>query len=242
MKKIMLCLAILLTGCTSQAAASMAPVMNNKTDDNSVIPESDDFFADSVEAEPTPDNTPAPATIAPAPDRTPDETQIPVQPDHTPSSDVNYGFSTPVRPDDFSFYTSVVYDGVPADAEYPSLKYAEGMWKYYLSDNTVSEDGTFFEEYGYAELSLDRVNNQVVISLHPVLGGDGFELYEYTEDPGYEPFAGGKTEEGALKLIGNETVLYIIYYYAWQGRECISGEAWFSEENQGMFIMTRGQE
>ncbi|MBR2601941.1 MAG: hypothetical protein IKE08_04520 [Clostridia bacterium] len=243
MKKLMICLAVLLTGCASQATAFLAPAMNNKTDDNSVIPESDDFFENSVEAEEEQPETPLPQATAPAVQTAvPAETPAAQIPAEDPASGENNGFNTEVSPDDFAFYTSVVYDGVPDDAEYPPLKYAEGTWKYYLSDTTVSEDGTFFEQYGYADLALDRENDLVIVSLHPRLGGDGFELYKIMEDPGYEPFSGGLTEEGALKLIGNETVLYITYYFAWQGRECMAGEAWFSEEDQGMFIMTRGQE
>ncbi|MBQ3273003.1 MAG: hypothetical protein IJH44_07125, partial [Solobacterium sp.] len=65
MKKLMICLAVLLTGCASQATASMAPAMNNKTDDNSVIPESDDFFENSVEAEEEKTETPRPQATAP---------------------------------------------------------------------------------------------------------------------------------------------------------------------------------
>ncbi|MBQ1318211.1 MAG: hypothetical protein IIY72_08115 [Solobacterium sp.] len=237
MKKLMICLAVLLTGCTSQAAAAMAPAMN-RTEKNEVIPESDDFFDSSVNEEQDKTAEPAPA-VQPAVPAEPPVTQSPAE---DPEPGQNYGFNTAVSPDDFAFYTSVVYDGVPDDAEYPPLKYAEGAWKYYLSDTSVSEDGTFFEQYGYADLALDRENNLVIVTLHPRLGGDGFELYDILEDPGYEPFSGGLTEEGALKLIGNETVLYITYYYAWQGRECIAGDAWFSEEDQGMFIMTRGQE
>ena len=75
------------------------------------------------------------------------------------------GFSTPVSPDDFAFYTSVVYNGIPKDAEFPSLKYAEGPWKYYLSDDTVSEDGTFFEEYGYSCSTASYSESSVVTSL-----------------------------------------------------------------------------
>ena len=237
MKKLMICLAVLLTGCTSQAAAAMAPAMN-RTEKNEVIPESDDFFDSSVNEEPDKTAEPVPA-VQPA---VPAETPVTPSPAEDPEPGQNNGFNTEVSPDDFAFYTSVVYDGVPDDAEYPPLKYAEGAWKYYLSDTTVSEDGTFFEQYGYADLALDRENDLVIVSLHPRLGGDGFELYKIMEDPGYEPFSGGLTEEGALKLIGNETVLYITYYFAWQGRECMAGDAWFSEEDQGMFIMTRGQE
>ena len=223
MKKLYLCIAVLLSGCASQATASITTVMLNKTDD---------IFAENVDVNP--------ANTVDLKGSVSNDTVV-QSPEQSSLQDTA-GFSTPVSPDDFAFYTSVVYNGIPKDAEFPSLKYAEGPWKYYLSDDTVSEDGTFFEEYGYADLMLDRVNNQVVITLKPALDGDGFELYEVTEDPGYEPFAGGKTEDGAVKLTGNSTVLYIIYYYAWQGRECISGEAWFSEEDHGVFIMTRGKE
>ncbi|MBQ6533506.1 MAG: hypothetical protein IJI33_10985, partial [Solobacterium sp.] len=131
MKKLMICLAVLLTGCASQATASMAPAMNNKTDDNSVIPESDDFFEISVEAEEEKTETPRPQATAPAGQTAvPAETPVTPSPAEDPEPGQNNGFNTEVSPDDFAFYTSIVYDGVPDDAEYPPLKYAEGTWKY----------------------------------------------------------------------------------------------------------------
>ena len=44
-----------------------------------------------------------------------------------------------------------------------------------------------------------------------------------------------------IALPGNGTVLDINQYCAWSGREYIMGEAWFSEEESGLFLMTRGQ-
>jgi hypothetical protein len=80
----------------------------------------------------------------------------------------------------------------------------------------------------------------VIISIHPRYEGDGYQGWPM-EDPGLLPFQGGFDDRGALKLAGNGTVLYINQYFAWSGREYIMGEAWFSEEESGLFLMTRGQ-
>lgn len=77
MKKLMICLAVLLTGCTSQAAAAMAPAMN-RTEKNEVIPESDDFFDSSVNEEQDKTAEPAPA-VQPAVPAEPPVTQSPAE-------------------------------------------------------------------------------------------------------------------------------------------------------------------
>ena len=145
-----------------------------------------------------------------------------------------------VDPSDFFEFGDFIADGIPEDAEYPALKYAVGPWKYYISEEDLETGGTVYNEWGFGDLSLDYDKNQVIIELHPSYEGDGYQSWP-KKDPGYLPFIGGFEDNGALKLAGNSTVFYINEYFAWSGREYIMGEAWYSEEESGLFLMTRGQ-
>lgn len=145
-----------------------------------------------------------------------------------------------VDPSDFFEFGDFIADGIPEDAEYPALKYAVGPWKYYISEEDPETGGTVYNEWGFGDLSLDYDKNQVIIELHPSYEGDGYQSWP-KKDPGYLPFIGGFEDNGALKLAGNSTVFYINEYFAWSGREYIMGEAWYSEEESGLFLMTRGQ-
>ena len=157
--------------------------------------------------------------------------------------DFEYGDITDLSFADFSFFEEIMYEGLPEDAYYPALKYAEGTWKYDLRIRYDSSDGFMFDELGYADLVLDREREVAVVTLHPRLATDGFEMWqESDEEVGYEPFEGGFDENGALKLIGNYCVMYIECYYAYEGREFILGTIWTSEEDFAYLLMVRGQE
>ena len=146
--------------------------------------------------------------------------------------------------EDFDFYYDIMYDGIPEEAYYPAVKYAEGIWKYdliYRED--TSTGGSYFEEIGYAELEVDYDKEEIIITLHPRLANDGYEAWEESdEEIGYEPFGGGFDEEGNLRLYGNNCVLDCENYYAYSGREYFTGTLWLSEEQFFVFLMTRGQE
>lgn len=155
----------------------------------------------------------------------------------------SYSGEGEVSPSDFAEFSSFYSDGIPSDAEYPALKYAEGSWKYYLDMQDAETGGVRFNEFGLADLSLNRGKETAVITLHPRMAGDGYELYpENEEEVGYEPFEGGLDERGALRLAGNDVILYITAYFAWSGREYVMGEIWYSEESSGLFLLTRGQQ
>ena len=170
--------------------------------------------------------------------------------DPAPDKDISQGIEDMDMPsiddgslrfDDFDFYESLLIDGIPSDAYYPSLKYAEGTWKYDLRIRYDSDDGYQFDEIGYADLALDYDREVVIITLHPRMAQDGYEAYEEDDSVGYEPFEGGFDDDGNLKMIGNDCVLYITQYYDYGGQEFILGTIWFSEESFGDFIMVRGQ-
>ena len=80
------------------------------------------------------------------------------------------------------------------------------------------------------------------IELYPEYADNGSEILELHGQNKYQPFTGGyNASEGNVKLVGNETVIYIKQYYGYEGREYMIGTAWFSEEDFGVFLMTRGQ-
>ena len=144
--------------------------------------------------------------------------------------------------EDFDFYYDIMYGGIPEDAYYPSLKYAEGQWKYDLIFRYDSSDGYYYEEIGYADLSLNYDKETVIIELHPKMANDGYEAWALTDaDVGYEPFEGGFDENNALKIIGNNAVINPTEYYFSSGREYMIGTIWISEEDFGTFLLTRGQ-
>jgi hypothetical protein len=158
----------------------------------------------------------------------------------TEKAGANTSSDDDVGPSDFFEFGDFISDGVPKDANFPALKYAEGEWRYYMSEDDPETGGVVYNQWGFADLSLDYDKELVIISIHPRYEGDGYQGWPM-EDPGLLPFQGGFDDRGALKLAGNGTVLYINQYFAWSGREYIMGEAWFSEEESGLFLMTRGQ-
>ena len=145
--------------------------------------------------------------------------------------------------DDFEFYYDNMYDGIPEDAYFPAVKYAEGIWKYDLifrEDTSVG--GYYFDELGYAEFEINYDTEQFTITLHPRLENDGYESSPTNDaEIGYEPFTGGFDENDNFRLYGNNCVLDCQMYYFSSGREYFMGELWISEESFGVFLMTRGQ-
>ena len=153
----------------------------------------------------------------------------------------SYGGNGDLSFDDFAFYGDLYYNGVPKDAYYPAIMYAEGEWKYDLQIRYDSSDGYYFEEIGYADFILDYDKEVIVLKLHPRLAQDGYEVWEEDDDSvGYEPFE-GLPKDGALPMYGNDCVLHIGEYYAYEGREYIYGTLWMSEEDSAVFLMYRGQ-
>lgn len=135
-----------------------------------------------------------------------------------------------------------VTDGIPEDAEYPPVREMPGEWKYDLWILFDPETYDLFEEIGYADFEIDYDRELLIIKLHPRLASDGYEAWEESdEEVGYEPFEGG-FEDGYLKLSGNDAILLISNYFAYEGREYALGEIWLSEEVSGDFWMYRGQE
>ena len=118
----------------------------------------------------------------------------------------------------------------------------EGEWKYDLWFSFKEPVEKYFDEIGFADVELDYEKEEVVITPHPRFACDGYEITPETDaEVGYEPFKGG-FEGNALKLIGNNAVVYITEYFAYEGREYVIGEIWLSEEMHGDFWMYRGQQ
>ncbi|MCR5095178.1 MAG: hypothetical protein K6A70_00370 [Erysipelotrichaceae bacterium] len=141
---------------------------------------------------------------------------------------------------DFDFYYDLMNTGIPADADYPALLYAEGDWRYDFIIRKENADGFYYEEIGYSELLIDYDKETVQIILHPRLANDGFEAWLLSdEEIGYEPFDGGFDENDVLKLIGNNCVLTPTHYYRSGGKEYFIGDLWMSEQDSALFMMTR---
>ena len=211
-KKIVIIIMILLVLYGCASSSSAAPEPVQAADES-------EPFNNTIEVMPDDEDTTA--------DILPEEDKYEYQ-----DKELTFGF------DDFGFYE----EGVPEDVNYPSLKYAEGEWKYDLRFREETFTGYYFDELGYAVLTLDYDRETVKIVLHPKLGSDGFELWDESDETvGYEPFEGGFDENDELRLLGNNAVLYPEYYYAYEGREYFISSLWLSEEEYGMLLMFRGQ-
>ncbi len=137
---------------------------------------------------------------------------------------------------DFTFFDNVIANGIPSDAEFPAVMYAEGEWKYCMR---VSG----FEELGYADMGIDYNREVLILTLHPRWISDGYESYPETdEEVGYDPFEGTIEDDGVLHMPGNNVDLCIEAYYAYSGREYMLGGIYANNQYYGDFMMTRGQE
>ncbi|MBQ1483488.1 MAG: hypothetical protein IIZ28_07970 [Erysipelotrichaceae bacterium] len=141
-------------------------------------------------------------------------------------------------------YGQLMFEGLPEGIVREPLKYANGVWKYDLKIRYDSSDGYLFDELGYAEMSVDGTQDPPVrITLHPRLASDGIAVWEESDqDVGYEPFAGGLDDNDDLKLFGNNCVMLLTDFYAYEGREYLIAQLWMSEEDVAVFMMIRGQE
>ena len=141
---------------------------------------------------------------------------------------------------DFDFYEDIMYAGLPSGIEYPDLVYGQGEWKYEIRIRYDSADGYMYDEIGTADLSLSSDYKTTTVRLYPKYANDGSQTTTVNSGK-YQPFEGGRDETNAIKMIGNNAVLYIQYYYAYEGREYMLGSMWFSEDDSAVFLMTRGQ-
>ncbi len=159
--------------------------------------------------------------------------------------DYDYDVSKLHYEDFEEFYAQIMYEGLPEDKVREPLGNANGVWKYDFVYRYDSSDGGYvFEEIGYADMSVHNYDDPPVrITLHPRYASDGYEVWEESDEQvGYEPFGGGFDEFNNLKLYGNDCVLLLQEFYAWEGREYLLAELWMSEEDVATFMMIRGQE
>ena len=142
-----------------------------------------------------------------------------------------------------TYYRLIGQFGLPEDIVREPLGNANGVWKYSLRFNDGSS-GSLFNEIGYAEMAVHNNDSPpVMIVLHPRLASDGYEVLEESdEETGYEPFGGGLDENNSMKLTGNDCVLVLEQFFAYEGREYLTGTLWMSEESSAAFLMVRGQE
>ena len=139
---------------------------------------------------------------------------------------------------DFNFYEEYLQNGVPEGSVNVQGGYADGDWKYDIRVQT--DQGYFYEELGMAFVDVE--GESMRLELYPRYADTGTEIVEINDNNKYEPFTGGYIEaERSVKLVGNDMVIYISRYYAYEGREYMIASVWFSEEDSSVFLMTRGQ-
>lgn len=137
----------------------------------------------------------------------------------------------------FDFFYDVMENGVPADAEFPAVRYAEGEWKYLIDASDMA-----LWELGYAEFIIDYRKEILSIVLHPRWLSENDEVYAEDDSIGYESFDGGFNDNDELEFYGNEMTIIVYAYYASEGREYMLGELLYEDNFCGEFLMTRGQE
>lgn len=142
------------------------------------------------------------------------------------------------------FYGRLPQDGLWDDIIREPLGNANGVWRYNLKFNSVEGGSGLLNEIGFAEVSVRNENNPPVqIVLHPRLASDGSEIWEESDQSvGYEPFGGGLDENNNMKLTGNDCVLVLEQFFAYEGREYLMGTLWLSEETTAPFLLIRGQD
>lgn len=142
------------------------------------------------------------------------------------------------------FYGSLPQDGLWDGIIREPLGNANGVWRYNLQFNNVSGGSGMLYEIGFAEVSVDNNDDPpVVIVLHPRLASDGSEIWEESDQSlHYEAFGGGLDENYNMKLTGNDCVLVLEQFFAYEGREYLMGTLWLSEETTAPFLLIRGQD
>ena len=232
-------LLLILCSCSSSAAGT-AEHSDDYSGDFLVIPEAEDD-----EKLPTHNDS---AGISEGSEGVSDDLWIPdTETEGTDTQDVydsDFDVSK-LRFEDFdNFYGQITYNGLPEGLVRQPLGKANGVWKYNLKFRQDTSDGKLFDELGYAEMYVhDNDDPPVKIILHPRLASDGYEIWEESdEEIGYEPFAGYYDENNDLKLTGNDCILHLKQYYAYEGREYLIATLWMSEEDFADFLMIRGQE
>ena len=141
-------------------------------------------------------------------------------------------------------YGQMMYTGIPEGRVPQPLKNANGVWKYDLKMVYDSSDGYMFDEIGYAQMHVNGSDDPPIsITLHPRLANDGNEVWEESdEEVGYDPFAGGFDENDNIRLEGNNCVMMLKYYYAYEGKEFLIASLELSQGTNADFLMIREQQ
>jgi hypothetical protein len=138
------------------------------------------------------------------------------------------------------FYYQVINKDFPKELSREPLVKANGKWRYNLRINGA----VTFNERGYAEVSVhDRNDPPVSVILHPALiSEDGMRFAVSDEEVDYEPFAGGRIEKNQMKLEGNNCVMYLKQFYAFEGKEYLLANLLLPNKQKATVMMIRGKE
>ncbi len=137
------------------------------------------------------------------------------------------------------FYKQVRQKDFPKDLRREPLVKANGEWRYNLRIN-----GTSFDERGYAVVSVhDQNDPPVCITLHPnLISENGMSFIVSDEDAAYEPFAGGRIENSEMKLDGNNCLMTLKQFYAYEGKEYLLANLLLPNKQKATVMMIRGKE
>lgn len=225
MKKLFICILILMliSGCSTNQAAS-TPNENSEQEKIEEVTKFDDTLKKESQT------VSRGLNIEPA-----EETD--------PELYTRYPFnSTDLRFENFDEFRYFL-NAIPEGAVFPIVREMEGEWKYNIDLYNLPPNYSRFCEIGYADFEIDYNRELLLITLHPRLAHNGYEMWEESDDEvGYEVFEGGFEDNGTLKFSGNNAIIVIDNYFAYEGREYTTGEIYLSEEVSGYFWMYRGQE
>ena len=149
--------------------------------------------------------------------------------------------------DDFlefmDFVYQALYDDIPAEAEFPAVKYIGGEWTFAI---TAQKEilGTAFDEIGFAEIAFNTENGLMTIVLHPRVLHYEDELYtESDEDAGYLPFTGSRQENKTFLLSDSDGLMISVrYYYEVEGHEYVRARMYCSEDQYADILFFRVQQ
>ena len=138
------------------------------------------------------------------------------------------------------FYDQVINKDFPKELSREPLVKANGKWRYNLRINGA----VTFDERGYAEISVhDRNDPPVCITLHPnLISENGMSFIVSDEDVAYEPFAGGRIENSEMKLDGNNCLMTLKQFYAYEGKEYLLANLLLPNKQKAAVMMIRGKE
>ena len=209
MKKIMLCLCVLLLlgGCATNKTAESEEVIERTID----VPETPAFGEETINSdlERKIETTAEYEGISRSADLSKDNSQL--------TQIVNT-------------VKSILYSEIPADAYYPPVKNIIGEWVF-CSIGDYNSIGADFNELGFADFSIDYDKPALELVLHPRIANiDGDVFEEDDASTGYLPFSGGQEANGSFRLYDGDSLFIILNeYYIYDAYEYVVAELWVGE-------------